>query len=200
MQMFVLANLEDEPRTVTLDGISGTWYNFRHGGKITGNTFQLKPYEVVIGTSKVRDAGLPTYQETAELVEKLEYQRTHTGSVFFDRHCDMLINGSIANARYKLFDGISDNFAWACSGAGKYLEMDISKFKPTFSKVVLHGFQIEDTELKVRNNSELSVPEIKEVKNEQFSKTYILAEPITPDCLRFEFPEHRVEVYEIEAF
>ena len=71
-EMFVLANLVDEPQSVTLDGISGTWYNFRHDSAITGNHFELKPYEVVIGTSKVRDAGLPTYQETAALVDKLE--------------------------------------------------------------------------------------------------------------------------------
>lgn len=199
-EMFVLANLVDEPQTVTLDTISGTWYNFRHGGTITGNSFQLKPYEVVIGTSKVRDAGLPTYQETAELIDKLEYQRTHTGSVFFDRHSDMIINGTSGNGRYKLFDGIPDNYAWECNGAGKYLEMDISKFRPTFSKVVVHGFQIDDMELKVRNNGELSAPGIKEVSNEEYTKTFLLAEPISPDALRFEFGEHRVELYEIEAF
>ena len=206
-EMFVLANLVDEPQTVTLDGISGTWYNFRHGDTITGNTFQLKPYEVVIGTSKVRDAGLPTYQETAALVDKLEYERTHTGSVFFGREADMIINGEPGSmngepgkGHYKLFDGVRDNYGWECSGAGKYYEMDITKLAVTFSKVVVHGFQIDDMELKVRNNGELSVPAIKEVKDEQFSKTYILAEPITPDCLRLEFGERRVELYEIEAF
>ncbi|MBQ7768391.1 MAG: hypothetical protein IJ403_05880 [Oscillospiraceae bacterium] len=199
-EMFVLANLVDEARTVTLDGISGTWYNFRHGDMITGNTFELKPYEVVIGTSKVRDAGLPTYQEVEALVNKLEYERTHTGSLFFDQEREMVINGKRGNSLYKLFDGISDNYALEFNGAGKYLEMDITKFRPTFSKVVLHGFQIDDVELKVRNNGELSVPAIKEVKNEQFSKTFLLSEPISPDALRFEFGEHRVEVYEIEAF
>ena len=199
-EMFVLVNLVDEPQTVTLDGISGTWHNFRHNSMITGNTFELKPYEVVVGTSKVRDAGLPTYQETVALVDKLEYARTHTGSVFFDRQTDMVINGTPGNGRYKLFDGIPDNYAWECNGEGKYFEMDITKFKPTFSKVVLHGFQIDDVELKVRNNGELSVPVIKEVKDEEFSKTFVLAEPINPDCLRFEFGNHRVELYEIEAF
>ena len=78
--------------------------------------------------------------------------------------------------------------------------MDLTKIKPTFSKVVISGFQIEDMEIKVRNNGEMSVPAIKEVKNEQFSMTFYLAEPICPDCLRLEFGEHRVELYEIEAF
>ena len=199
-EMFVLANLVDEPQAVTLDGISGTWHNFRHGGTITGNTFELKPYEVVIGTSKVRDAGLPAYQEVSALIDKLEYQRTHTGSVFFDRHTEMTINGTSGNGRYKLFDGISDNYAWECNGEGKYLEMDITKFRPTFSKVVVHGFQIDDMELKLRSNGELAVPAIKEVKTGEYCKTFVLAEPVSPDCLRLEFGAHRVELYEIEAF
>ena len=199
-EMFVLANLLDEPQSITLDGISGTWHHFRHGGTITNNTFELKPYEVVIGTSKIRDTGLPTYQETAALIDNLEYQRTHNGNVFFDRQGEMSINGSNGNGRYKLFDGIPDNYAWECNGEGKYFEMDITKFRPTFSKVVVHGFQIDDMELKVRNNGELTLPAVKEVKNERFSKTYIFAEPISPDCLRMEFGNHRVELYEIEAF
>lgn len=199
-EMFVLANLVEEPVSITLDGISGTWYNFRHGGTVTGNTFELKPFEVVIGTSKVRDAGLPTYQETAALIDKLEYERTHTGSVFFDRQDDMIINGALGHGRYKLFDGIRDNYAWECDGEGKYLEMDITKFRPTFSKVVVGGFQIDDMELKVRVGGELTVPAIKEVKNEQFSKTFVLEAPISPDALRLEFGAHRVELYEIEAF
>jgi len=133
-------------------------------------------------------------------VDKLEYERTHTGSLFFDRQADMVINGRPGRGNYKIFDGIRDNYGWECNGAGKYFEMDITKLAVTFSKVVIHGFQIDDVELKVRNNGELSVPAIKEVKDEQFSKTYIFTEPISPDALRFEFGEHRVEVYEIEAF
>ena len=35
------------------------------------------------------------------------------------------------------------------------------------------------------------MPAIKEVKCEEFSKTFLLAEPISPDCLRFEFGEHK---------
>ncbi|MBQ8358841.1 MAG: hypothetical protein IJX37_02835 [Oscillospiraceae bacterium] len=199
-EMFVLVNLVDEPQSVTLDGISGTWHNFRHGGTITGNSFSLKPYEVVIGTSKVRDAGLPTYQETVALVDKLEYERTHGGSLLFDRYRDIAVTASVPTSKYKLFDGVRDNYAWECNGKDKFFEMDLTKIKPTFSKVVISGFQIDDMEIKVRNNGELSVPAIKEVKNEQFSKTFYLAEPICPDCLRLEFGEHRVELYEIEAF
>jgi len=199
-KMFVLANIVAEPQEVTLDGISGTWYDFRHNGTVTGNSFSLKPFEVIVGTTKVRDMGLPTYQETDALINKMEYERTHTDSLFFDRQCDMVINGNSGMGRYKLFDGVRDNYAWECNGKDMYLEMDITKFKPTFSKVVVGGFQIEDMELKIRMDGKLSVPVFKEVKTEQFSKTFLLVEPVCPDALRLEFGEHRVELYEIEAF
>lgn len=199
-KMFAVANMAEEPQTVTLDGISGTWYNFRHGGTITGNTFELKPHEVLVGTSKVRDTGLPTYQEAAELIDKLEYERTHSGSVFFDRQNDMIINGGPGNVRYKVFDGILDNCAWECIKVGKYFEMDITKFRPTFSKLVIHGFRFDGLEMKVRNNGEISVPAVKEVKNEKFSRTYIFETPISPDCVIIEFADDKGELYEIEAF
>jgi len=112
----------------------------------------------------------------------------------------MIINGTVGNNYYKLFDGIRDNYALEYNGAGKYLEMDISKFKPTFSKLVVGGFQLEDMELKVCVDGDWSVPATKEIKIEEFSKTYIFAEPICPDALRLEFGPHKIELYEIEAF
>lgn len=199
-EMFVLANLVDEPQSVTLDGISGTWYNFRHGGTLTGNSFELKPYEVVIGTSKVRDAGLPTYQQTLALVDKLEYERTHSGSIFFDRYLDIKVTASVPTSKYKLYDGIKDNLGWGCSGSGKFYEMDITKIGASFTKLVVNGFQIDDMQVKFRINGELSVPAFKEVKTEAFTMTYIFENPVCPDAIRFEFGDHRVELYEIEAF
>ena len=200
-KMFVLVNFTQEPQSVTLEGISGQWYNFRHGGMLSGNHFALKPLEVVIGTSKVRDAGLPTYQETAALVDKLEYERTHSGSLLFARHRDIGITATVATNGYKLFDGTRDNLGWTCvAKEGKFFEMDLTKIKPTISKLVVYGFQIDDMALKVRVGGELSVPVIKETKNEQFSKTFLFDEPICPDALRLEFGERRVELYEIEAF
>ncbi len=199
-QMLVVANLVDEPQTVKLDEISGTWYNFRHGGTITGNCFELKPYEVLVGTSEIMDEGLPTYQETVALVDKLEYERTHSGNLLFDRYRDIKVTATVRPSMHKLFDGVRDNYAWACTKEEKFMELDLTAFKPTFTKVVVGGFQIDDMELKVRNNGELSVPAIKEVKIEEFSKTFVLEEPINPDCLRLEFGEQSVELYEIEAF
>ena len=199
-KMFALANLTENPLSITLDEISGTWYNFRRGGMITGNSFELKPFEVIVGTSKVMDVGLPTYQETVALVDKLEYERTHGGSLLFERHRDIKITATVRTSGYKLFDGVKDNWAWACSKEEKFMELDLTVVKPTFTKVVIGGFQIDDMQIKVRNGEELSVPAIQEKITEEFSTTFILSEPVSPEALRLEFGERNVELYEIEVF
>jgi len=204
-KMFVVVNMTNDAQEVTVEGISGTWHEFRHNRTITGNTFALKPLEVVIGTSEVKDAGLPTYQETAALVDKLEYERTHRGSLLFDRHQEITVTtSSLATALsgpYKLFDGIRDNYAWEATGKkDKFYEMDLTKLRPTVKKVAVYGYPVEDVQLKVRSSGELFDPEIAEVLTEEFSKTFILKEAITPEALRLESKAERIELYEIEAF
>ena len=200
-KMFVLVNMTQQSQQVTLPDISGSWYHFRHGAMITENTFALKPHEVIIGTSHVKDAGMPTYQETEELINKLEYERTHGGSLLFNRYRDIEVTASVPSSKYKLFDGIRDNYAWECiRKEKKFYEMNLSKVKPTFTKLVVCGFQIDDMEIKIRVGEELVTPAIAEVQIEEFSTTFVLKEPICPDVLRLEFGERPVELYEIELF
>lgn len=201
-KMFVLVNFTQEPQKVTLDELTGTWHNFRHNDTVTGPTFELEPIEVLICTSEVRDAGMPTYQETVALIEKLEYERTHGGSLLFGREKDITVTSS-GKLFYviKMFDGVRDNWAWEqAKGDNKFYEIDITKVKPVFNKVVISGYNIDNMEIKVRNNGELTVPVIAEVQTEEFSKTYILNEAISPDALRLEFHRDNVELYEIEVF
>ena len=200
-KMFVLVNMTQQPQQVTLPGISGTWHHFRHGSMITENTFALKPHEVIIGTSQVKDAGLPTYQETVALIDKLEYERTHSGSLLFNRYQDIDVTASVFSNKYKLFDGIRDNYAWECiKKEKKFYEMNLSKIMPTFTKVVVSGFQIDDMQIKIRVGEELVAPAVSEVQIEEYSTTFILQEPVCTEILRLEFGERPIELYEIELF
>lgn len=201
-KMFVLTNKTLHEQDVTLEGVAGTWHAFRHNGLITGNSFHLKPYEVVIGTSEVKDQGLPTYEETVALIAEKEYVRTHRGSLFFEHQKDIPITTSGYNGWiFKIFDGVQDNYAWSQAGEmEKFAELDLTKVKPTFRKLVVHGFQVDDLVLTVQNGKEVSVPAIVEKKTEEFSTTFLFENPICPDKLRLEFKADRVELYEIEAF
>jgi len=199
-KMFVIVNMTQDPQEVTLDAITGTWHNFRHGGTVSGSVFALKPHEVVIGTTEVRDAGLPTYEEVVELIAKLEYQRTHRGNLLFDRHTDVSITATSAvGLGLKLFDGVRDNYGWACNtDSEKFMELNLTKVNPTFTKVAVYGYQIDDMRIRIKNGEELKAPDVADVKTEEYAKIFTLQDAVTPDALRLEFGTRRVEVYEIE--
>jgi len=202
-KMFAVVNITRETQKVTLDGISGTWHEFRHNRMITGNTFELKPLEVLVGTSAVKDAGLPTYQEVAALVDKLEYERTHRENLLFNRHRDIPVQTSARSVgtTYKMFDGVRDNHAWEDGGKKeKFYELDLTKVKPSFNRVSVYGYNVDTTVLKIRNGGELSVPEIADVKKEEFATFFQLKETVCPEALRLEFDAAKVELYEIEVF
>ena len=204
-KIFVLVNFTQEEQTVTLNELNGTWYNFRHGETVTGPTFTLKPVEVLIGTEKVRDAGMPTYQETVELIEKLEQERVSGGSLLFERGKEIgYASSSGIGYTTKFFDGVRDNWAWdQAKGDDKFYEIDISKIQPTFNKVVISGYRLDEMEIKVKIGDEYIVPETVEVQSEEFSKTFILKDSVTADALRMEFHKPDgvlVELYEIEVF
>jgi len=203
-KMFVLVNLTQQPQTVTLDNLTGTWYAFRGNRMITEKTFQLKPLETVIGTNVVKDAGLPTYGETVALIDKLEYERTHTGSLLFDRDDDIDMQASATKGwgKAKLFDGVRDNISYTLVRRDEqFLELDLTKVKPTFTKVVLYGYNVDDGVLKLRIGGELQTAEVTESHTEEFCKTFLLKNAVTPDGLRFEFSgREEVEFYEIEVF
>ena len=202
-KMFVLVNLTQKPQTVTLDDLTGTWHEFRGSRTFTGKTFELKPLETVIGTNVIKGADLPTYAETAALIDKLEYERTHTGNLLFRRFADIKLtsSGSKHICRNKLFDGMLDNMAGhVLANPDNFFELDLTKVNVTFNKVVIKGYQIEDTQIKVRIGDELVAPVVTDTVTEEYSKTFLLAEPITPEALRFEFQGKQVELYELQVF
>ncbi len=206
-KMFVLASYSQQEQTITLDGIEGTaWYNFRREGMIEGNTFHLKPFETIIGTTKPRGEDLPKYHDVIAQVEKEEYIRLHNGSLLFDRMDEMTFTTS--NCRYldeiKLFDGTLDNLAVELTpnkvNPDVFFEVGLSKIAPTFQKIVVCGHQVDDVVIKVRNGETLTTPEVTEVTKEQYKTTILLKDTVTPDALRLEFGSHYVELYEIQVF
>ena len=202
-KMFALLNFTQQPQTVTLDDLTGTWHEFRGSRVFTGKTFELKPLETVVATNVIKGADLPTYAETAALIDRLEYERTHTGSLLFGRFMDIKVTTSGARglSRYKLFDGVGDNLAgWILDKPDNFIELDLTAVQPSFNKLVVKGYRIETCEIKIKVGDEWIVPAVTEVNAEEFSKAFLLAEAVKPNGLRLEFDGRRIELYEIEAF
>ena len=204
-KMFVVVNFNQTPQTVTVDGISGTWHEFRHNRTVTGNTFELEPLAVLVCTNVVKDAGLPTYEQTKKLIDELEYARTHGGSLLFERHNDIKVtaSGVTAACKFKLFDGIKDNLALQVVREGdRFYEMDLTKVKPTFQKVVVSGWHLDGIDLKLRVGGQLVDAPLAEMTNRELSTvTFLLKEAVCPEALRLEFTgPSGMELYEIEVF
>jgi len=202
-KMFVLVNFTQQPQTVTVDGLTGSWHEFRGSRTFDSNTFQMKPLETIIGTNVVKGADLPTYAETAALIDKLEYARTHTGSLLFERAREIKITASAMrhSSLRKLFDGVADNFAGTVlAEPDNFIELDLTKVQPAFNKVVLRGYCIENAEVKIKAGENMVTPAVAETSCEEYAKTFLLAETVKPDALRLEFNGQQVELYEIEVF
>ncbi len=202
-KMFVLVNFMQEEQTVVLDGLAGTWHEFRGDRTFTGSTFTMRPMETIVGTNAVKGADLPTYAQTKALIDAQEYKRTHTDSLLFNRTQDVTVSASplFKFTKFKLLDGTPDNYVGTVlDRPDNFLELNVTKVKPTVHKVILRGFRIEDARLKIRVGDELTEPAVTETTLEEYAKTYILAEAVTPDALRFEFDGKKVEIYGIEAF
>lgn len=206
-KMFVLVNFTQQEQTVTLDGIEGTdWYHFRHTGMLEGNTFHLKPFGAIIGTSTPKGEDLPLYDDVLALVEKEEYARTHTGNLLFNRHDEIAITSSsrIYPDLPKLFDGVRDNLGYELhlkeDQTENFFEMDLTKVAPSFKKVAVHGYQVDGMTIQIGNGETLVAPEVEDVITEQHSTTIVLKDTVKPDRLRLIFPQEIVELYEIEVF
>ena len=200
-KMFVLINFTQQPQTVTLDGIDGTWHSFCHNETLTGNTFDLKPLETIVATNTVKDAGLPTYQETEELINKLEYERTHRENLIYE--ADSCINVTIPKknrfyTKKKLFDGTRDNLAVELFGEDVFIELDLSKEDPTFSKINIFGYQVDKVTAYAVNGEERTELTVLDQKNEEFATYLTLDQKVNCQALRLEFDSDLVELYEIE--
>jgi len=194
---FALVNQTGETQTVTLDGISGTWHHFRHNRTFADNTFTLKPFEVVIGTRTMKDRNLPTYQQTVALIDRLEAERCASRSLLFGREADIVTNPP---KMYKLFDGVQDNLAKEMRGKDLFMEADLTKVKPTFSTVALYGWHLEGATLKVRVGDQWETIEPADLESKEFSQIFTLKQAVSPDAIRFEFPQERIELYELEVY
>ncbi|MBQ8748807.1 MAG: hypothetical protein IJZ14_03275 [Oscillospiraceae bacterium] len=204
-KMFVIVNFTQEPQTVTVEGISGTWHYFRHNSTLTGNTFTLKPLEVMIGTSEVKDAGLPTYEETAALIDGLEAERVAGCSKLVPYRHDIACTkkGVGLFAKYKLFDGVRNNLGMHVDKQGeRFCELDLTKVKLDFSKVVVSGWNMKtNVTLKIKNGEEWTSPEFTEIKATETDITYILKDTICPDAIRMEFHgDENMDISEFEVF
>ena len=153
--MFALVNFTNQKKAFEVKGLDGDFKPFRSQKALpvrsSASTFDfaLNPFEVVIGTTKVRDAGLTTYEDLKAAVDRQEYERTHRDNILLERYEELPGIG------YKLIDGVRDMYAFGqrwC--AAKDFDIAFKARMIRFSKVRVWGSNIKEVRLSVRRDGD----------------------------------------------
>ena len=215
-KLMIVVNLLDKPQTISVSSEAlknvALWYRFREKmtlpGKRSAFTFNLKPYECMVLSSKEFCAGLPTRSEVLAKIERLEKERVSRPNILLGRGLEIEVSTSnpprsSLGLQNKLFDGTCDMLAWQhTKRKGKrFIELSFPKFVPEFSKVRLWGTPMnEKIKISIRKAGKWQIPEVKKVSKGKWYVEFDYGTPLKTIRMRIDFPVGKTiqEVYEIE--
>ena len=165
----------------------------------------FKNLKVTLDVTGEYAAKLPSYEETAALVDRLEYERTHTGSLLFGKWQKMTLGGTAKTMSptsirlYKLVDGIRNVHGGVLRSKGEnVLEVGLSELKPMFSKAAIWG-NMKKAKLVVKTGGVWQDP-IEGVRDGDWCFRFTLPSPVQPEAVKLLFNRGTVELYEFELF
>ena len=111
--MLVLVNPTLKPQTATVKGIGAKYREFRGTRTWSGDTtFDLKPCETIVATTKRHDEGLPTFAEAKAFADRLEAERLGRDNQLLEKHAEISFTLSGASiSGHELVDGVRDVYA-----------------------------------------------------------------------------------------
>ncbi len=202
-KMFAAVNFTSVEQLVHITGQSGKYMECRGNRNFNGISFTLKPHEVIVGTTRKRDTGLPTYQQVQAKIDKLDKQRLAMPNLLIGHIDDIKVTASRAIPLwFKLFDGVRDVYAYDDSwGQCRFVEFSFTrKFIPAFTSISIYGKNIEDAIVKVlKAGIWQELRPASKIKNGYMLK-YTFDQEYSVANLRIEFPKNHIELYEIELF
>lgn len=202
-KMFAAVNFTGANHEVHIKGHSGKYLECRGNRSFNGISFTLKPYEVIVGTTRKRDEGLPTYQQVQAKIDKLEEQRLAMPNLLLGHIDDIKVTASRPIPLwFKLFDGVRDVYAYDDSwGQCRFVEFSFSRsFIPAFTSISIYGKNIEDAIVKVRKAGIWQEIKPASRAKDNYMLKYIFDQEYSVANLRIEFPRNHIELYEIELF
>ena len=208
-RMFVLVNFTRNPQTASVPRLSGRFFEFRGDRTFDGTTFALKPLEVLIGTSRERDADLPSYAETAALIDRLEAGRKGRDNQLRGRYEDVIFSmpgvKRFVTTDYKLIDGTLDVISGAYEGqTNAVCEMTfVNGLKPVFDIVRIYGCNVSNAVVEIRAGGTWQILVPSGRRMEKYLCELAFPEARSAVKMRIHFPfakrgKNRVELYEIE--
>ena len=165
----------------------------------------FKQLKVTLDVTGDYAARLPSYEETAARVDRLEHERTHTGSLLFGKWQKTTFKKTGSAKKkgplmpYKLVDGIRNVLGCVLrSSAENCLEVGLSELKPTFSKAAVWG-DMKTAKLVVKTDGVWQNP-VEGVRDGNWCFRFTLPSPVQPEAVKLLFNRGTVELYEFELF
>ena len=202
-KMFVAVNFSATEQNVNIRKPGGSFLEFRGNREFKGIAFTLKPLEVIVGTTKKRDAGLATYRQVQAKIEKLETLRLATRNLLLGHDSDIVVTASRPIPFwYKLFDGVRDVYAYDDAwGNSRFVECSFKKtFMPRFTSLSIYGNNIDDAVVKILKAGVWQELKPASRRRDGFMLKYLYSQEYSTVKLRIEFPQNHIELYELELF
>ena len=210
-EMFAVVNKMGTPAEITLSGFSGDFVEFRGSRRFKGGqTLALKPFEVIVGTTKPYDAGLASIASVRARVLAAEDARQQFDSQLFERDADIDFQsnfvGSHTGSWFKLFDGMPDQQArYSIDKDDCFIELGFKNgFRPKMRTLKLHGYGIIDqTVVSVKQDGVWTKLAPAATEKEKYAFTLFFEDVREIEGLRLDFPgvkgsRNRLEIYEIQ--
>ena len=174
-----------------------------------GLKLSLEPYECVVLTSKKMDAGLKTRGQVLEEIAEAEKARVSRGSLLFEKGDTFEVDSSNPGKsdlglRSKMFDGVTDVFAWESRRGSKerWFELNFRKRPPKFSKIGIYGANADRPTVRIWKFGEWKTLAPKKTDRTKYSTVLDFGEELKSVKIRIDFAvkdrRDQVELYEIE--
>ena len=169
-------------------------------------TVDFKALKVTLDVTGDYAAKLPSYEQTAALVDRLEHEQTHNGNLLFGKWQQLPLDASFKVKKgkrptdcYKLTDGIRNVHADVLLDRKEnWLAADLSAIDRPFTKVALWG-NMKKAKLSVKVDGVWQEP-IAGVRDGDWCFRFSLPAAPRPEAIKLLLNRGQVQVYELEVF
>ena len=169
-------------------------------------TVDFKQLKVTLDVTGDYAAKLPSYEQTAALVDRLEHERTHNGNLLFGKWQQLPLDASFKVKRgkrptdcYKLTDGVRNVHAGVLLDRKEnWLAADLSAIDRPLTKVALWG-NMKKAKLSAKVDGVWQEP-IAGVRDGDWCFRFSLPAAPRPEAIKLLLNRGQVQVYELEVF
>ena len=202
-RMFVAVNLTEDPlKGIKLHGVTGHFMEFRGNRTFGGGgdiVLDLKPFEVVVATTKKMDDGYEPLASVKKREREQEYIRTHRDNQILGKALELQFASSKPlGFQTAIADGMLEQQAELLRGTNPWYEIAFPKMPIVFREIRVYGENTEKTTVKVRRAGKWVdvVPVARSF--EGYALSLAFAEEVRTSRIRFQFHKDNVNIHEIE--